>query len=84
MIVTVILNIAYLFLTGLVAILPQGNLPPQIGGAVLYFVGILNSFSYVIPVATLFEAFAVIVGVDIAILLWHFLNWVIRKIPGMH
>jgi len=84
MILTLFLNFGFLLVTGLFALLPSGSLPPEILGGVNYFVGIVNSFSYVIPVGALFSAFALVVSVDIAILLWHFINWVIRKIPGMH
>jgi len=84
MIVTFILNIFYYFIYGLTGLLPVGHLPDEILTAVNYFVGIINAFSYVIPVQTIFQAFALIVAVDLAILLWHFINWIIRKIPGMH
>jgi len=83
MILTIILNLFDLLLSSLLNLLPSGSLPTQIQTAFDYFVGIVNSFSYVIPVATLFEAFALVVSVDVAILLWHFVNWTIRKIPGM-
>jgi len=83
MIVTLILNFFELFLSGLVNLAPIGTLPPQIATAFAYFVGVVNAFSYVVPVSALFAAFAVVVGVDIAIVAWHFLNWIIRKIPGM-
>jgi len=83
MIVTLLLNFFWNFISGMLNILPQGTLPTGIATGINYFVGIINSFSYVVPVATLFEAFAVIVGFDVAILAWHLMNWVIRKIPGM-
>lgn len=83
MITTFLLIIANAFLNFLLSFLPTGSLPSAIPQAVHYFVGIVNSFSYVIPVQTLFEAFALVVSVDLAILLWHFIQWIIRKIPGM-
>jgi len=83
MISTAILTFLNSFLQFLLGFLPSGSLPTEIATAINYFVGIVNSFSYVIPVATLFQAFAVVVSVDVAILLWHLFNWVIRKIPGM-
>jgi len=83
MISTFFLIIFNAFIGALLFILPAGNLPVEITSAFAYFVGVMNSFSYVIPVATLFQAFALVVAVDLAILVWHFINWVIRKIPGM-
>jgi len=83
MIFTFLLTIFNTFVSFLLSFLPSGNLPSIITDAFTYFVGVMNAFSYVIPVATLFQAFALIVAVDLAILLWHFINWVIRKIPGM-
>jgi len=83
MITTFFLYIFNAFVNFLVSFLPSGNLPTEIAGAFAYFIGIMNSFSYVIPVATLFQAFAVVVAVDLAIMVWHFINWIIRKIPGM-
>jgi len=83
MIVTLLLTILNSFLGFMLGFLPNGTLPTGITTAVSYFVGLANSFSYVIPVQTLFQAFVVVVGVDIAILAWHLMNWVIRKIPGM-
>jgi len=83
MITTFLLTIFNTFVGFLLGLLPSGNLPEVIISAFAYFVGVMNSFSYVIPVATLFQAFALVVAVDLAIMLWHFINWIIRKIPGM-
>jgi len=83
MITTFILTIFSAFANFLIGFLPNGNLPAGIAQAFAYFSGIINAFSYIIPVATLFQALLVVVGFDLAILLWHFIQWVIRKIPGM-
>jgi len=83
MISTFILQIFSTFVATLIGFLPSGQLPTQIGSAFIYFVGVINQFSYVVPVTTLFQALVVVVGFDIAIMFWHFLNWIIRKIPGM-
>jgi len=83
MITTFLLYIFNAFVGFLISFLPNGNLPDVITNAFIYFVGVMNAFNYVVPVATLFQAFALVVAVDLAILLWHFINWVIRKIPGM-
>jgi len=83
MIISFILTLFNNFIVGLISILPTGSLPVFVSQAIAYFVGIANSFSYIIPVATLFQAFTLVISVDVAILAWHFLNWLIRKIPGM-
>jgi len=83
MITTLLLFVFNAFVGFLLGLLPTGTLPTVITTAFAYFVGVMNAFSYVIPVATLFQAFALVIAVDLAILLWHFINWVIRKIPGM-
>jgi len=84
MIFTIILNFFYLFLTGLINLLPAGHLPSAITTSFAYFFGIANQFNYVVPIATLMEALLVVVAFDGAILIWQFLNWIIRKIPGMN
>jgi len=83
MIFTVILNFFFSFITGLLLLLPVGHLPSVVTTSFAYLFGIANEFSYVIPIPTLMQALVVVLGFDLAILGWHFLNWVIRKIPGM-
>jgi len=83
MIFTLILNFFYLLLQGLLALMPSGHLPTVISTSFAYIFSIANQFSYVLPIATLIEALLVVVAFDGAILLWQFLNWIIRKIPGM-
>jgi len=67
----------------LLGFFPTGFLPTAISTAVSYFVGIANAYSYIIPVDTLLQAVGVILVFDTAMLLWHFINWIIKKIPGM-
>jgi len=83
MIATFFLSIFNSLIGGLLGLLPVGHLSGEIGAAISYFVSVANAFSYVVPVATLLQAVALILIVDGAILAWHFINWVIRKIPGM-
>lgn len=84
MIITLLLNIAYSFIDGLILLLPVGSLPTQFMTAVNYFWGIFNSFSYIIPVQTLFEALLIVLAFDLVLLGWRFLNWIIRKLPGVN
>lgn len=83
MISTFFLSIFFGLVGLLVGFLPTGTLPVALGNAFSYFIGILNAFSYIVPVSTLLQAAAVIVVFDGALLIWAFINWTIRKIPGM-
>jgi len=83
MITTFLLSLLNAFLGFLLGLLPVGSLPIQFTEAVNYFVGILYSFSYIFPVTTLVAALLVYLVFDGVVLLWHLLQWVIRKIPGM-
>jgi len=83
MISSFFLTIFYGLLNLLVGFLPTGNLPTQIVSALSYFFGVANLFSYVIPITTIFQAIVVVIAFDGIIMLWHFINWIIRKIPGM-
>lgn len=83
MILTTILNFLFLFLEAVINLLPQGGLPVVIGSAFSYFIGVINTFSYVVPIGTLLSAVAVVAAFDGALLLWGFINWIVRKIPGM-
>jgi len=83
MISTFFLSIFSSFVNLLVGLLPTGNLPANMSTAFAYFIGVANTFNYVFPLATLLEALAVVLIFDGAVMLWHFVNWIIRKIPGM-
>jgi len=83
MISTFFLTILYGFVSLITNFLPTGNLPSEISTAIDYLWAIGNSFSYVIPIDTLLQALLLVLAFDLALLLWHFINWIIRKIPGM-
>jgi len=83
MIITFFLNILNSFLVGLISLLPSGHLPTIMTTAFGYFMSLLNSFSFIIPVDTLLQAVGVVLLFDGVILLWNFINWIIRKVPGM-
>lgn len=84
MILTAILNIFNIFLSGVINLLPVGHLPVGIVNGITYFWYLLNEFSYVFPVSTLFAALLVLFGFDIAMLIIHFITFVIKKIPFLH
>jgi len=83
MILTVFLNFIDNFLLTIIGFLPVGNLPVGITNGISYFWGVLNSFSYILPVSTMLSASVVVISFDAAVLLWHMVQWIIRKIPGM-
>lgn len=83
MISTVLLTILNSFIGFLLALLPSGAIPSGISTAITYFWLIVNSFSYIFPVSTLLAAFLVLLAFDLAVLLWHLLQWILRKIPGV-
>lgn len=83
MITTFFLSILYGFITLVIGFLPTGNLPNEITQAFAYFLGVVNTFSYVVPVDTLLQAALVILVFDGGMVIWYLINWIIRKIPGM-
>lgn len=83
MIITLFLNLIWGLLYFLIGVLPTGHIPLSIGIAFASIFGIANQFTYVFPVYTLMQALGIVIAIDGAILLWHFINWIIRKIPGM-
>jgi len=83
MISTFFLNILFAFVDFVVGFLPSGHLPTSITTAFNYFVGVANTFSYVVPIDTLLQAALIVLAFDGAMLGWYLLNWIIRKIPGM-
>jgi len=71
------------FLTGLFSLLPSGALPAQVSLSLTSVWGFVNAFSYVLAVDTLLQVLLLAIVFDIVVLLWHVLQWIIRKIPGM-
>jgi len=84
MITTFFLTILYGLVNSLVGILPIGHLPASISSAFAYFIGLVNTYNYIVPLATLLAASLVVLFFDGILLLWHIINWIIRKIPGMN
>lgn len=83
MIVSFLLSMFQTFIVGLVLLLPTGHLPQGITDAFTYFMGILNAYSFVVPVDTLLQAAAVVLIFDGSMFIWYAINWTLRKIPGM-
>jgi hypothetical protein len=83
MITTFLLTILGSFLGVLLALLPVGHLSSSITSSVTNIWGFVNAFSYVIALDTLIQVVLLMIAFDLVLLLWHVINWIIRKIPGM-
>jgi len=84
MITTFFLFIFNAFVSFLLSFLPTGSLPTALTDSFMYFWSVVNSFSYIFPVSTLLLALLFILAFDAAVMLWHFIQWIIKKIPGLH
>jgi len=83
MITTFLIALSYGLVTLMVGFLPTGNLPTEFTNAIGNLWGIINTFSYLIAVDTLLQALLLTLIFDGILITWHFINWIIRKIPGM-
>jgi len=83
MITTFLLTVLLSFLSLLVGFLPTGSLPAAVATSVTSLWGYVNAFSYVLALDTLLQVLVLVVAFDITMLLWHIIQWIIRKIPGM-
>jgi len=83
MISTFFLSVFNSFLNLLLGLLPTGHIPTDLSNAFVSLWGVINTFSYLIAVDTLIQVFLLAMAFDIALLVWRFINWIIRKIPGM-
>lgn len=83
MITTFLLNILSSFISGVISYLPTGSLPVQVSTSVSSIWGYMNLFSYVIALDTLLQVLILVIIFDGVLLAWKFINWIIRKVPGM-
>lgn len=83
MIFTFLLDLLYRLLNLLVGFLPTGALPSEIGSSIAALWGYANAFSYVIALDTLIQVLLLAIAFDLILLLWWFVQWIIRKVPGM-
>lgn len=61
--------------------LPTGSLPSEVTSAVTTIVTAMFKFNAVLPVDTLFQVLGAVVVVEIAIVAFHLVQWVLKKIP---
>lgn len=83
MITTFFLNIFSNFLTGLFGLLPTGTLSSEVQNALIYITGVMNTFNYFFPIDILFSVLAIAISFELALLLFHFGNWIYGKIRGI-
>lgn len=83
MITSFLLSILNGFLNMLLQVLPAGALPDSIASSFSSVWGYVNAFSYVVAVDTLILVVVLVVAFDLILLGWSFVNWIIRKVPGM-
>lgn len=83
MITTFILDIFYNFVNFLVNLLPTGSLPTSIASSIENIWGFINAFSFVIALDTFLQVLLIMLAFDAVVLLWHLIEWIIRKVPGM-
>lgn len=73
-----------LLLTFPLRILPDVVIDPAIGDAIEAASVSLGTLATVIPVTTILAITALLIATELAILLWHGVNWLIRKIPAVN
>jgi len=83
MITSAFLIILASLLTFLVGFLPVGTLPASVSASLVSVWGMVNAFSYLIALDTFITILVLVVAFDLIVFLWHLIQWVIRKVPGM-
>jgi len=84
MILTFLFNFFFDFLNGLINLLPVGSIPTGIGDSLTYIVGVMNTFNWFFPLDTLFTVLGITVGFELVVVSYHFIMWILRKIPFFH
>jgi len=82
MITAFFLNIFYSLIIFLLGLLPVGSLPSDITTSLAYIVGVMNTFNYFFPIGALFSVLALSISFELAIMVFHFANWIYHKIRG--
>jgi hypothetical protein len=84
MITSGLLLIIYYFITALeypITALPNVSLPANITSAITSANQYLASFNFIFPVSTFFAIFGLVLGIELAIIIYKIVMWVIKKIP---
>jgi len=84
MITDFILGIPLWIINGALSILPNSTgLPTEVTSAITSAISYVNGVSYFFPIGTLMTTSILMFAVHKAELIWHGINWLIKKIPGV-
>jgi hypothetical protein len=87
MITTIIINLLYLvvlLITAPLRALSDVVLNTNIANAITTASSYIGGLSAVIPIGTILGVFGVFLTVEVGILVWKGINWLIRKIPTIN
>jgi len=84
MITDIILRIPLFFLNLILALIPTSDgLPTPVSDAITTAMTYAKGVSFFFPIETLMQIVLLIFSIEAGLLLWKFINWIIKKIPGM-
>lgn len=63
-------------------LLPVGSLPAEISTSFETLVGTMKAWEFLLPINTLFLALVFVVSVDLALLGWWIIKWMITLVRG--
>jgi len=85
MITTFILSIPLFFIQALINVLPNSNgLPSEVTSAIVTVWNYGQGASFFFPISTLLTLVVLVFAFEAGILAWKFVNWILRKIPGVN
>ncbi len=87
MITTAFITIVYAFIFAITAplrLLPDVSLPGEVNSAISTAGGYLGTLNQIFPVNTLLTIFGLFLAIEVFILTYKLIMWVIRKIPGIN
>jgi len=84
MIIGFLLTLVYYLATGLAGLLPTGSatMPQGFIDGILLVIGYLQSFTWLLPVDTLFDVVLFVVAFELTYLLAQFILWIIKLFRG--
>lgn len=84
MITSALLQIPLFFIELVLNLIPTSDgLPAGIASAISTAVSYAKGVSFLFPIETLFQVLLIVFSIEAGLLLWKFINWLIKKIPGM-
>jgi len=85
MIFTFIFTLFYIFLSGLIGLLPNSSpLPIAIDTSMRYVFGFLYAFDFLVSVQLILTVLGLSLAFEVILQIWHGIHWLIRKIPLLH